>query len=468
MVHFIGSHKPWFASRPSFGRTRPTGAPSRNYDDLLLRWFEVYEAHYDTGSHTSLSGQSTAGRKTPFVVPRLTSTWDSAARSKVTYTPIQPEDLKLMFANPAHAAEVAGEGVYISLPLDGRVDLLRPLTPSPMSSPHGNASPSGPVGIAQNGGRSSPQMSTWNPALSSPPKSHTQQDYQMREPMTHVYDNAWDHSSSSTNQLFVAPSKYPPIPQRLVQEGHYANLGSSNPDIHKVRPVFPWEQGQAERGSRRDRPQRVFPDDHYSARQSYGNSSMDDSDEDYHPSSRHARPGNARGQPSFHGNPGMPDHLTYRNAWDNDAGIRSWADRSKVNSGRGGRKGFSNQTSESSVQSSPMPISLPALARRDQNLNGALQNDSQDTYDDFGAHEAGMDREASSRDGDDEDDSDSADLSPGLGYTPDGASPMEHTAEALEKVQISGRRKRFISISFSLSYTDEPCFVLSPRRLDSY
>ncbi|KAI0257928.1 hypothetical protein BC834DRAFT_917003 [Gloeopeniophorella convolvens] len=112
----------------------------------------------------------------------------------------------------------------------------------------------------------SPPMMTWNPAVEPPPNTAPVSNF----PTDTYYPNVWDQSrphhqsDSSPSQdtsstLFTLP---PParIPERLLQEKHYANvLGegdvgeSPSPDRAKIKPIFPWEDKP------RLTPGRVFP-----------------------------------------------------------------------------------------------------------------------------------------------------------------------------------------------------------------
>ncbi len=106
-AHFIGAHKPWSRARPLRGNTgSPSDAVERravnDYDSLLMRWHDVFDAHY--GSSSSSSGGASSGSSTParpqyevvhtergvevverveaqtrrhFVVPTYEAVWDS-------------------------------------------------------------------------------------------------------------------------------------------------------------------------------------------------------------------------------------------------------------------------------------------------------------------------------------------------------------------------------------------------------
>jgi glycogenin glucosyltransferase len=112
----------------------------------------------------------------------------------------------------------------------------------------------------------SPPLVAWNPAVEPPPNVAPVSNF----PATTYYPNVWDQSpshyqsDSSFSQVTNSPhfTMPPPsrIPERLLQEKHYANvLGEGkqgetpSPDRAKIKPVFPWEDKP------RSTPGRVFP-----------------------------------------------------------------------------------------------------------------------------------------------------------------------------------------------------------------
>lgn len=100
-----------------------------DYDSLVDRWFDVYERHYDT--------QPTAPT-TPFEVSRYVSAWDEPTHPEQPAPPpvgtLNLDELKRLAIEglSASTADVhPGEGTYQSLPLQGRVDLMRPRKKDP-------------------------------------------------------------------------------------------------------------------------------------------------------------------------------------------------------------------------------------------------------------------------------------------------------------------------------------------------
>ncbi|KAI0052520.1 glycosyltransferase family 8 protein [Auriscalpium vulgare] len=181
----------------------------------------------------------------------------------------------------------------------------------------------------------SPPMMSWNPAIEPPPNTVPVSNFPTSTYFPNAWDEASDHHTASehspvrdnTSPFFAAP---PPsrIPERLLQERHYANvLGDRgdavpSPDRSKVKPVFPWED------SPRHMPGRVFPSSDspppgvflqpvpeaspspspptQSSPQSYSPVS-------YSPTTR--SPG------------GLPSNFGYMNAWDGVPSIQKYASR---------------------------------------------------------------------------------------------------------------------------------------------
>lgn len=80
--------------------------------------------------------------------------------------------------------------------------------------------------------------STWNPALSSPPR---ESGFQMQESIGPRYGNVWDDSSlRRQKQRFEPPAAYAPPPASTHE--WYRNVMSTPSDPTAVRPVFPWEE----------------------------------------------------------------------------------------------------------------------------------------------------------------------------------------------------------------------------------
>lgn len=182
----------------------------------------------------------------------------------------------------------------------------------------------------------SPPLLSWNPAIEPPPKTTPTPS---AFPSTTYFPNVWDSSPSKRSDqahqgtslgkndfssLFQPP---PPsdIPEPLRRQGHYRhvtgedNLGlSPSPDRSKVKPVFPWE----------DKP-RLFPGRVFPATDTPTPSlflSPGSQSSPTMPSTPEPNPNTAH-PPALSPLHGLPSHLAYANAWDSVPSIQKYASK---------------------------------------------------------------------------------------------------------------------------------------------
>ncbi|KAJ7446464.1 glycosyltransferase family 8 protein [Mycena galericulata] len=136
VIHFIGPNKPWnsLSYRPPFQKhgSQADAGPLQAYDynTLVDRWFAVYDKYGRVQPAVSES---------EFEVKRYISAWDdqtgtgpeSISESIASGTALGLEDLRKIAIQGVQPGGPpsdgrAGEGEYIRLPLEGRVDLMRP------------------------------------------------------------------------------------------------------------------------------------------------------------------------------------------------------------------------------------------------------------------------------------------------------------------------------------------------------
>ncbi|KAJ4485842.1 glycogenin [Lentinula aciculospora] len=138
-IHFIGPNKPWksiqyrapFHSLQSQQQSE-TNQRAYDYDSLVDKWFDVYDTHYRADSIVP---------ETNFEVMRYVSAWDEQ-NQKGAPAPVSSqtgvlglEELRRLAIQGINSAGLSsqnrtGEGEYKSMPLEGRVDLMRPQPPS--------------------------------------------------------------------------------------------------------------------------------------------------------------------------------------------------------------------------------------------------------------------------------------------------------------------------------------------------
>ncbi|PPQ71465.1 hypothetical protein CVT26_011244 [Gymnopilus dilepis] len=124
-IHFIGPNKPW--NSIPYRNARPQSSDESvqtayDYDSLVDRWFDVYDRHYNTPPP----------RQAEFEVGHYTPAWERPSAEPPAKLDL--DDLKrlaIQGLNASQAEALPGEGAYRSLPLQGRVDLMRPRKPQP-------------------------------------------------------------------------------------------------------------------------------------------------------------------------------------------------------------------------------------------------------------------------------------------------------------------------------------------------
>ncbi|KAJ7103338.1 glycosyltransferase family 8 protein [Mycena belliarum] len=139
-IHFIGPNKPWksLAHRPAFQshdtQTKSGPLQAYHYNALLDRWYAVYDKHCRS---------QPAVADSEFEVKRYVSAWDEQtgtsseliSGSMASGTALGLEDLRKIAIEGQSAGgppsdNRSGEGEYMRLPLEGRVDLMRRQEPA--------------------------------------------------------------------------------------------------------------------------------------------------------------------------------------------------------------------------------------------------------------------------------------------------------------------------------------------------
>ncbi|KZV99006.1 hypothetical protein EXIGLDRAFT_763004 [Exidia glandulosa HHB12029] len=137
-IHFIGPNKPWasipYRAPSSQQESHPsTSAPqSYAYSHLVDRWFNVYDKHFrpvdvaDPQEHE---------------VQKYISAWNESTDSLAAPEVLSLDALRRLAIEGVsasgivgHAPAAAGEGEYHAMPLQGRVDLMRPQPPEEHSA----------------------------------------------------------------------------------------------------------------------------------------------------------------------------------------------------------------------------------------------------------------------------------------------------------------------------------------------
>ncbi|KAI5245144.1 nucleotide-diphospho-sugar transferase [Aureobasidium subglaciale] len=174
MVHFIGKNKPWNASR---SRDAAPGA----YNELLHRWWAVYDKHFKGSVSDYTSGRYSPGS------PQI-------AQPEASVTTTEPS-----FAEPRELAEELDQG---------RVE--------PTST--------------QEQRRFTAQQAEWDATRSEPPAGSRPEAANFP---TQTYDFNQD------KDFFRPPKSYPEPPKGMWYE---VPKSKPNPPTAKPKPIFPWEE----------------------------------------------------------------------------------------------------------------------------------------------------------------------------------------------------------------------------------
>ncbi|KAI9758343.1 MAG: hypothetical protein M4579_003082 [Chaenotheca gracillima] len=192
MVHFIGANKPW-------QQGRETSSASPVYEELLGRWWSVYDRHFRVPLTAYISGQSSGGGS------RIVQQYVKGETQHLGYgySSVQPVVEVSKTEEPVH--ETARE-----LPVQRKF--------------------------------SAPSVE-WDPSRSGPPARS--------KPEAANFPNT-TYLMSQDGSLFRAPASYPAPPAGL----HYQGSGSPR-EPEQLKPIFPWES-KAQKPVRRfaddDRP----------------------------------------------------------------------------------------------------------------------------------------------------------------------------------------------------------------------
>lgn len=240
---------------------------------LVDKWFAVYDKHLRPMGET-IQTQT-------FSVPENVAAWNRPALSTVEGR-ADLQDMHKSYKAKKRVSFLEGTAAsdsttanhlsgYISLPLEGRIDLMRPQPvpevgkpdTEPRDTPMPSASASPPlvsqVLPSQTPSNPPPERhssppAVWDARVSAPPQRSGAEYGEMRGASFNHYENAWDkplgqHEENDWNPV----SSYPVIPDSVKEDRWYAGATDVAPDRNKVKDVFPWEQGS------RPAPSRRFP-----------------------------------------------------------------------------------------------------------------------------------------------------------------------------------------------------------------
>ncbi|KAL8686377.1 MAG: hypothetical protein Q9218_007149 [Villophora microphyllina] len=210
MVHYIGTDKPWRVGRDWKGATGV-------YEELLGRWWAVYDKHYRVQVGSSASGQSQQGlgvvqQYVKGEIPTFNQGYPSVTGQSATSQLEAPAIATQRFQTEELIMEepVAEE----SLPTEH-------FEPTPTIQPQDYAV-------------------DWDPIREPPPRNS--------KPEAANFGHQ-TYEMSRDRELFHAPKSYPEPPKDM-----YYQVPPIPPPAEKLKPIFPWEERQT-------KATRAFPDD---------------------------------------------------------------------------------------------------------------------------------------------------------------------------------------------------------------
>nr|AFB35538.1 glycogenin-1 [Volvariella volvacea] len=276
-VHFIGANKPWhsipyrtpFTSGQSLSSSTET---AYNYDALVDRWFAVYDKHYRAQSILPPP-------KTEFQFKKYVSVWNEKT-TPASHPPLGLHELKRLAieginGSAYHRNNRPGEGDYLSLPLNGRITLMRPKRDIPASR--------GPFLRPARRGEDSTDSSTSTPnsplrsqhlptgprlrpvSVSTTPTSHMSPAFASADYPLPQYPSSIGSPDSTSPSLLVSQSSdvlatpdsyFSSIWDEVADLPTISRLQrQSSPDKSNVKTIFPWEEKSRQASGR------VFPSD---------------------------------------------------------------------------------------------------------------------------------------------------------------------------------------------------------------
>ncbi|PNY27435.1 Glycogenin-1 [Tolypocladium capitatum] len=270
VVHFIGPNKPWFA-----GRNAPHG--SSPFDDMVGRWWAVYDRHYRVQETPSQQTQHpppdfvryfTKGEFQPEVVVAQPSPRQGLHGPGAVAE--QPQSHHSVPGHFHHAPDPA-PGHFHQVPDPAPGHFHQVPDPAPGHSHHTSAPPgtaylapsgdpgghdtSGAVGEARAEQHASEPRATES-KNEPPPVAMTSWDAQRQPPPRDSRPEAINFPSthyemSRDTKPFVPPARYPSPPRDMWYE---VPTQAPPPAAHPPRAIFPWEKSQPT-------PSRAFADE---------------------------------------------------------------------------------------------------------------------------------------------------------------------------------------------------------------
>ncbi|KAK0392105.1 hypothetical protein NLU13_1603 [Sarocladium strictum] len=255
MVHFIGSNKPWFAGRGSQGDSP--------YDDMVGRWWAVYDRHYGAQRSTDNTTQPnpkyvqyfTKGEWQPSVAAGPTA---SGEHDQGRHDPgssadvVNPPSSQSPPSAPGRIVSASGHG---QSPAAG-VSAAHDSRAFPSSSDSASHATGTHAEVRSEPHRSGQQDEGNQAAPPPPPAEEPKQQQDPQQVGSHSWDAQWHpppvdskpeainfpkthYEMSRDAAPFVPPARYPSPPKNMWYE-----VPKEPPTPTRPRAIFPWEHNQ--------------------------------------------------------------------------------------------------------------------------------------------------------------------------------------------------------------------------------
>ncbi|KAH8595930.1 nucleotide-diphospho-sugar transferase [Bisporella sp. PMI_857] len=356
--HFIGPNKPWNQGREASQGSTP-------YDEMVGRWWSVYDRHYRESSaekpnvapiiqyHTKGEFHPEAHKEEIPVVPEQQT--EETSKSEITYPAnerpheiphgipqeVQPQEVQPQEVRPQE--EETHEAVEIVNDFERDKVEVEEAHIQPAEPPVEREEEKEP--------QWKPTYSTWDASRAPPPSDSKPEAHSF--PATH-------YTMSSDPTPFKAPERYPDPPKDMYYEV------PKTPTYQKPAPIFPWEKTAA-------KPSRVFPEDlqidldnlDRPSTSGSGDATVDD---------EKASPATPT-TPTVQVAPADPwQSFTSKNAWDDIPEIERYIGNLQKN--RKGNiqvlQGYGSVMERPSLPVTPAPIRRPSFWGEERNEEGEL------------------------------------------------------------------------------------------------
>lgn len=221
MVHFIGREKPWQRGRNA------QGTPSA-FQEMLSRWWMVYDRHFSVSTDAYIAGQRNHVRQRS--EPQYTtSTYSAAGYPAETTRPAPaPQELSQSASQPGHSSSHhAQDPSGTATPL-----MTEPGEPAE-NIDLGYVQPTPTVELRR---FSAPHME-WDATRAAPPATSKPEAANFP---SQIYEFTSDPAP------FRAPSSYPAPPRDM-----WYDVPAPAPKEEKLKPLFPWEEREDRKPTRR-------------------------------------------------------------------------------------------------------------------------------------------------------------------------------------------------------------------------